>query len=371
VGFYLPKEFAIRVFPELADGHPNPRVSLDLTIASHDQAAQPVLTHWNQRTRDECHVTRLGGRASAFQDPSNTAAIALIAVRKTGPNTGEMGAWVARDHDDEEELESYLGPVLPATSLLRFASADGRTEIVAALSAGTGCDCSVERVPLPDAWTSAFPKFPSTDELAAEAKRRCGLGHASPDVRLIARHACEYVLFRAVESAIELPGLRAFPTIDMFTEHALRIINRRKARAGTSLELHVAAILKEEGVEFERGVQSERGHRPDFLFPSSRSYAIAEVGDASVAMLAVKTTLKDRWRQVLEEADKIPTKHLLTLDTGISTEQFDQLRGAGIRLVVPAPRARNYPGSVRAGLMTFGDFITAVRRPGLAMLDSG
>jgi hypothetical protein len=52
-------------------------------------------------------------------------------------------------------------------------------------------------------------------------------------------------------------------------------------------------------------------------------------------MLAAKTTCKDRWRQILNEADRIPAKHLLTLQEGVSEGQFREMNDAGVRLVVP------------------------------------
>ena len=44
-------------------------------------------------------------------------------------------------------------------------------------------------------------------------------------------------------------------------------------------------------------------------------------------MLAAKTSCKDRWRQVLAEADRIRTKHLLTLEPAISKIQTAEMRG--------------------------------------------
>ena len=52
-------------------------------------------------------------------------------------------------------------------------------------------------------------------------------------------------------------------------------------------------------------------------------------------MLAVKTTCKDRWRQILSEADRIPRKHLLTLEAPISLAQTNEMTGAGVHLVIP------------------------------------
>lgn len=52
-------------------------------------------------------------------------------------------------------------------------------------------------------------------------------------------------------------------------------------------------------------------------------------------MLAVKTTMKDRWRQILNEANRVEHKHLLTLQDGISETQFKEMVEAKVTLVVP------------------------------------
>jgi type II restriction enzyme len=77
-------------------------------------------------------------------------------------------------------------------------------------------------------------------------------------------------------------------------------------------------------------------------------------------MLGVKTTVKDRWRQVLDEAARIPEKHLFTLAEGVSPEQFAQMEEAGVRLVVPASNVTRFPAEVRARLLTLADFVGIV-----------
>ena len=78
-------------------------------------------------------------------------------------------------------------------------------------------------------------------------------------------------------------------------------------------------------------------------------------------MLGVKTTVRDRWRQVVTEADRIGRKHLLTVQEGVSENQFRQMRQAGIQLVVPQPLFPKYPQSVRGHLQTLESFIADVR----------
>lgn len=73
------------------------------------------------------------------------------------------------------------------------------------------------------------------------------------------------------------------------------------------------------------------------------------------------TARHDRWRQVLNEADRIPVKHLLTLQEGVSEGQFREMTEAGVRLVVPAPLFGKLPETVPPHLQTLESFIGDVR----------
>ena len=78
-------------------------------------------------------------------------------------------------------------------------------------------------------------------------------------------------------------------------------------------------------------------------------------------MLAVKTTCKDRWRQILNEAERIGTKHLLTLQEGISANQFKEMQVENVQLVVPAPVISSYSDAIRPHLQTLESFIGDIR----------
>jgi len=69
-------------------------------------------------------------------------------------------------------------------------------------------------------------------------------------------------------------------------------------------------------------------------------------------MLAAKTTCKDRWRQVLAEANKINNKHLFTLQPSITENQTDEMRQNGLQLVVPKDLKKTYKASQQSRLMT-------------------
>lgn len=79
-------------------------------------------------------------------------------------------------------------------------------------------------------------------------------------------------------------------------------------------------------------------------------------------MLGVKSTCKDRWRQVLTEADRIEHKHLLTLEAAISTNQTDEMQAKNLQLVLPRSLHGTYTETQQSWLMDVSSFIALVRQ---------
>ena len=73
-------------------------------------------------------------------------------------------------------------------------------------------------------------------------------------------------------------------------------------------------------------------------------------------MIGLKTTCKDRWRQVLNEGRRVKAKHILTLQQGITGNQLKEMQEAGVSLVVPKPLHNKYPEGLA---------VNAARRAGL------
>jgi len=88
---------------------------------------------------------------------------------------------------------------------------------------------------------------------------------------------------------------------------------------------------------------TENRKKPDFLFPSGRAYHDYAFPTVKLHMLASKTCCKDRWRQVLNEANRIKTKHLFTLQQGVSGPQLQEMRDNNVELIVPAPYMTSFP----------------------------
>lgn len=212
--------------------------------------------------------------------------------------------------------------------------------------------------------------FPKTAEFSDLARLTLPEVHAEddPDAALIAWLEHEEALFRRLERKVVSSRIEAGfvddngTDVDGFISFSLSVQNRRKSRMGHSLENHLAAVLRAHDIRHIRGAVTEHRHKPDFLFPDLETYQAAPAeGDARLTMLGAKSTCKDRWRQVLAEAEKISRKHLLTLEPGISEPQTDQMEASSLQLVVPAPVHGSYTEAQRGWLWSVGDFISEVR----------
>ena len=207
--------------------------------------------------------------------------------------------------------------------------------------------------------------MPRTRVMSALARQTAGQQSPieDPDAALIAWMAHEEQLFRALEkhdvSARLEKGFAG--DVEGFISFSLSVQNRRKSRAGFALGNHVEAILASNNVLFVREATTEKPKGADFLFPSEPAYHDAGFDVAGLRMLAVKTSCKDRWRQMLAEADRISPKHLLTLEPRISSAQTAEMRTAGVQLVTPAAIASTYSAKQREWIISFRQFISLVK----------
>ena len=370
-GPYIPRDFLFEVFPALNRREvKNPDVHFNLYVDSHADHREVRAIWYNNRFhdtaaargRDETRVTGFGGGASALLDPESTGALTVFAFQRAPDGeTADCHVWVCRHETEEDIVEDRVGPVEPGKYLIWPPAQNGLFGLVAQPPVRANCWLDDAEIPLE--WRTRFPSGADIIRRAVELRPDDAL---DPDRRLLRRRECEFEIFRSVEQAIELPHIIAgFATIDTFIARAQTILQRRKARSGHSLELHARAIFIEErlveGTHFAHQPESDPGKRPDFLFPSAAAYHDASFPRDRLRMLAVKTTCRDRWRQILNEADHIPAKHLLTLQEGVSESQFREMTHAGVQLVVPAGLFEKFPKPVQPHLQTLESFIGDVR----------
>jgi hypothetical protein len=130
---------------------------------------------------------------------------------------------------------------------------------------------------------------------------------------------------------------------------------------GHSLEHHITAVFDAVGLRYASQFKTIKGKKPDYLFPDAESYSDLSFPTDRLTMLAAKSSCKDRWSQVLSEADRIPYKHLLTLDPGIPESTTEIMKRDKLQLVAPKDRFSVYTAAQKRWLMTFGEFISMVK----------
>ena len=361
-GPYIPKRFMFAVFPSVdRPASVNPDKLFSLYVDSHSDLTVVRAVWYNQGTRDETRITRLGGVQSALLDPESTGALAVFAFPEgKGSENSECHVWVC-DHETEADLvEERTGPVEPGDWRIWTPGEAGQQRLPLT-DANASCWLNREEIPVP--WLQEFPS--GTDIIRKTVELR-PLPGVSVDRRLLNRRECEFQVFSSVEEATTMPLIGdGFSNMADFVALAQTILQRRRVRARRSLGFHVKELLIEEllreGHDFQCQPETEFKKRPDFLFPNQDRYKDDTYPAERLMMLAVKTTARDRWRQVVTEADRVKRKHLLTVQRGVSDNQFREMVGAGVKLVVPAPLVHQYPRSVQPHLQTLESFIADVR----------
>ena len=208
--------------------------------------------------------------------------------------------------------------------------------------------------------------LPTTIEYSSYCRSTLGFidyAHDDPDEVIYASFEREEMLFRAYEryeAELEFPKLADPMDVDGILKYSMSLFQRRKSRAGKSLEHSLEALLDARGVSYTAQAITENNEKPDFLFPSEDCYHDTSFPSEGLTLLGAKTTCKDRWRQVLSEADRIGVKHLVTLEPSISVRQTNDMRDKGLQLVVPTPLHPTYKESQREWLWSVSEFFSLV-----------
>lgn len=221
---------------------------------------------------------------------------------------------------------------------------------------------------LPDMISRYGEGFPSTAEFS-EYARSCTPdvdGSTDPDLALIRWMEQEEMLFRSFEK--HLVGDRLRQLLDGQRDNIEEIIalvqaalQRRRSRAGFAFENHLEQIFHDQSITCSRGETSEGNRKPDFIFPGIVQYRDPRFPEERLTMLGAKSTCKDRWRQILNEAQRIVLKHLVTLEPGISINQTEEMRDEQVQLVLPRSLHETFSDDQREWLMDVSDFVELVR----------
>jgi HEAT repeat protein len=204
--------------------------------------------------------------------------------------------------------------------------------------------------------------FPSTKRMAELAQSLVDVDFRDNDLALLAYLEQEELIFRAIEKIIVNEKLeKGFSSVDDFISYSLSVQNRRKSRMGYALQNHLARIFSENKLSFDAQVLTEGKSKPDFIFPGKNEYHSKTFKPDLLVMLAVKSSLKERWRQILTEAKKIPAKHLCTLQQAISVDQTSEMTEEKVTLVIPGPLHNTYTNIQKKKLWTLDQFVDHVK----------
>lgn len=208
-------------------------------------------------------------------------------------------------------------------------------------------------------------RFPSTNEFSEYARLTLPYIHPgdNPDVVLVKWIEREEELFRSFERHLISERINKGFTDDVegFLQFSLSVHNRRKSRAGFSLENHLERLFDFRKIKYDRNQETENKSKPDFIFPSICAYHDNSFQTELLTMLGAKSTCKDRWRQVLSEASRIEEKHLLTFEAAISENQTDEMESKHLQLVVPKPIQGSYSEKQQKWLKSVAEFIEIVQ----------
>lgn len=205
--------------------------------------------------------------------------------------------------------------------------------------------------------------FPTTYELAKSAREiyvkiKQGKKLSSADKAIIEWLDIEYQLFKTIENDRYKDIIsKPFESVDELIKCANTMLNRRKSRAGKSLEHHLTALFNHYKIPYSAQAKTEGNKKPDFIFPSEEAYHNLSFPPELLTFLGAKTTCKDRWRQILSEADRIDNKHLLTLQQGISKNQLVEMEQNKVTLVVPKDYVSSFPLEFRSKILTIELFL--------------
>ena len=340
-GIYLSRD-CYPLFME-RPGRDGENVDRDVKIQWNDITSTSSFKWYGSKSRSEYRLTRTREFFRGREEHYTGSLLVLCRLPQE-----KYYAWVLNDDENIESVLNFTGLSPSETNCLLKFDLDERLK------------SSAEN--LLEKYGGVFPE---TETIARDTwgiyNTLYGSAMSDPDRMIVDLIKIEYAVFRFLEKEIYRPLLeKKFETVENLLSVSLEIHNRRKSRAGRSLELHLRYIFDRMGVEYSSGAVSEIGKRPDFIFPSEEAYRNMDFPEDRLFMLGAKTTCKDRWRQVISEADRVKEKYLFTLQQGFTGSQLVEMKSAGVIPVIPSGYHDKCRSEDRPMLITLSEFIERV-----------
>lgn len=349
-GFYIPKCAATLLFdtPGVKGKNKDKFVKVEW---QGNFTTDSRFIYYGQGTRNEYRITCFG-KGFPFFEEDNVGDLLIIAQQSEDYYHG----FVLQTDQDIDDFFAFFNLSSEMTNQL--------IDVAQANTPEKQLEASIQE------FISLYADFPETVQMAKLARDIYNKIHKitdaeickSPDSQLLKWIDTEYSLFRGFEEKIYAPVYSAsFPNCQELVRFSNIILNRRKSRAGKSLEHHLATIFTVAQLEYEEQAVTEDNKKPDFLFPNGKAYHNLLFPTDKLVFLGAKTTCKDRWRQVLNEANRIETKYLFTVQQGISKNQLREMKHENLKLVVPASYRKSFDEEFQPEIETLASFIAMVK----------
>ncbi len=141
---------------------------------------------------------------------------------------------------------------------------------------------------------------------------------------------------KVIDDQIQETGTIDFNDLNSFF---LSISQSRKSRAGKAFEYIIESMLVKLEYPFSDQVVID-GAKPDYVMPSEEHFREKPLDSI---IFTAKRTLRERWRQVVTEANKGYGYYLATIDEKISKNQIQQAESHKIYIVVPKALKESNP----------------------------
>lgn len=349
-GFYIPKCAAPLLFDVPGEKGEN-KDKLVKVKWQDDFVTESRFIYYGQGTRNEYRITRFGKSFSFFEE-DNVGDLLIIAQQSEDYYHG----FILQTDQDIDDFFAYFNLSSEMTNQL--------IDVKQANTPEKQLETGIQEL------VTLYTNFPETKQMAKFTRYIYNKVHKitdtevckNPDLQLLKWIDTEYSLFRAFEEKVYAPIYSvSFPNCQELVKFSNVILNRRKSRAGKSLEHHLATIFTAAQLEFEEQAVTEDNKKPDFLFPNGEAYHNLLFPSENLVFLGAKTTCKDRWRQVLNEANRIETKYLFTLQQGISKNQLREMKHEHLKLVVPASYRTSFDKEFQPEIETLASFVEMVK----------
>lgn len=349
-GFYIPKCASTLLFDEPGRKGENKEKTVKIKWQD-DFVTESCMKYYGKGTRNEYRITRFG-RGFPFLHDDNVGDLLVIAKLTEEDYVGYV---LSSDVDIDDFLATFN---LSPNETNQLIDVDGIVKPDVRISQ------------LMQDFVDLYIAFPETRQMALGARVCYNKAYnitdlsfkKKPDEILLSWIETEYTLFKFMEEKVYADVIsKPFSNVDSFVQMANEVLNRRKSRAGKSLEHHLSEIFLRSELIFEEQAVTEDKKKPDFLFPNAECYHNLQFPTEDLVVLGAKTTCKDRWRQVLTEADRVEEKYLFTLQQAISKNQLKEMHDSNLKLVVPRKYIDSFPKEFQSEICDLSGFINMVR----------